>query len=138
MDRVWFTEAPIGPGEVVEAVSKPDCGAVATFLGVVRGEEAGEKIEYLEYEAYREMAREELLRICRELRARWPAIRRVAIVHRLGRVRVGEVAVAIAVAAPRRAEVFPALAYAVDRLKEAVPIWKKEVGERGARWKPAE
>ena len=136
MDRVLLTDSPIEVSSLMETLFDPQCGAVATFLGVVRGEEAGERIEYLEYEAYPEMAREELLRICRELRERWPSIQRVAILHRLGRVRAGEVAVAIGVAAPHRAETFPALAYAIDQVKETVPIWKKEVGEKGARWKP--
>lgn len=137
MDRVRLVNSPIDVQELIEELSGPDCGAVATFLGVVRGEEDGERIDYLEYEAYREMAEEELLSICRELRERWPAVRRVSIVHQLGRVEAGEVAVAIAVAAPHREQVFPALAHAIERLKETVPIWKKEVGEKGARWKPA-
>lgn len=135
-DLVRITEDPIDLAEVVSALSCLEVGAVVTFVGTVREIENGERILYLEYEAYEEMAREELLRICREIKNRWPTVQKVAFVHRIGRVGVGEAAVAIGVSAPHRAETFPALAYAVDRLKESVPIWKKQVGEKGARWKP--
>jgi len=134
---VRITQEPIDLEEVASFLSSPEVGAVLTFIGTVRETEDGERISYLEYEAYEEMAKEELLAICREIKTRWPQVRRVAFVHRIGRVGVGEAAVAIGVSAPHREETFPALAYAVDRLKETVPIWKKEVGEKGARWKPA-
>ncbi|HAF70487.1 TPA: hypothetical protein DCL37_03910 [Candidatus Acetothermia bacterium] len=137
VDQVELTRSPIDVGRVLSGISDPECGAQVLFLGTVRGVEDGERIEYLEYEAYEEMAREELFRLCQRLRARWPEIRKVAIVHRLGRVGVGEAAVLIALSAPHREGTFPALAYAVKELKETVPIWKKEVGEKGARWKPA-
>jgi len=136
-DLVRITEEPIDLEEVASALSSPEVGAALTFVGTVRGIEDGERISYLEYEAYEEMAKEELLAICREIKARWPTVQRVVFVHRIGRVGVGEAAVAIGVSAPHREETFPALAYAVDRLKETVPIWKKQVGEKGARWKPA-
>jgi len=105
---------------------------VVTFAGVVRGETGGRETQYLEYEAYPEMAEEQLRRIGEETRARWLSIRQVAIVHRVGWLEVGETVVVIALSAAHRPEVFDALRYGVDRLKEIVPIWKNEVWVDGA------
>jgi molybdopterin synthase catalytic subunit len=126
---------PIRVEEIVSGLTRPQIGAVATFVGVVRGESGGNAVERLEYEAYGAMAREALERIVGEIHARFPTIADVAIVHRLGALAVGETAVVVAVAAGHREETFPALALAVDRLKETVPIWKKEIWEDGAAWK---
>jgi molybdopterin synthase catalytic subunit len=123
--------------EVVARVQTPTMGGIATFIGVVRGETGGRETEYLVYEAYPEMAVEQLRRIGDEIRERWPTIRDVAIVHRIGRLEIGETIVVIAVAAAHRAELFDATHYAIDRLKEIVPIWKKEVWSDGAVWKEA-
>jgi len=127
------TEDEITAQMVIEAVEHPGAGAIATFLGTVRDHSRGRRVLYLEYDAYPEMAERTLRQIGEEIRERW-GLDRVAIVHRIGRLEIGEASVAIAVAAPHRAEAFEACRYAVDRLKEIVPIWKKEVWEGGEYW----
>ena len=121
--------------EVVARLENPAIGAVATFVGVVRGVTDGREVRYLEYEAYPEMAEGTLRQIGDEIRARWQTVRDVAIVHRIGRLQVKEASVVIALTAAHRPEVFDALRYAIDRLKEIVPIWKKEVWTDGAEWR---
>jgi len=121
--------------EVVARLADPAIGAVVTFVGVVRGTTEGREVSYLEYEAYPEMAEEALRQIGDEVRARWKTVRQVAIVHRVGRLQVGETAVVIALSAAHRHETFDAVHYAIDRLKEIVPIWKKEVWTDGAEWR---
>ena len=130
-----ITSADISVDEVVARLADPANGAIATFVGVVRCETDGREVRYLEYEAYPEMAEEQLQRIGDEIRARWQTIREVAIVHRVGRLPVGETAVVVALSAAHRPEVFDAVRYAIDRLKEIVPIWKKEVWADGAEWR---
>ena len=125
----------ISVDEVVTRLADPAIGAVATFVGVVRGETDGREVHHLEYEAYPEMAEETLRQIGDEVRARWETIRQVAIVHRVGRLEVGETAVVIALSAAHRPALFDALHYAIDRLKEIVPIWKKEVWVDGEEWR---
>ena len=134
-DVVMLTQEPIDVGQIVTGLTEPAIGAVSTFVGVVRRDSNERVVEYLEYEAYPQMAVSEMRRICAEVRDRWPTITRVAIVHRTGRLMVGETAVVIALSSPHRQEVFDALHYAIDRLKEIVPIWKKEVWKGGAEWK---
>ena len=129
------TTEDISVDEVVARLADPAIGAVITFVGVVRGETEGRSVRYLEYEAYPEMAEQVLCQIGDEIRARWKTIREVAIVHRVGRLQVGETAVVIALSAAHRPEVFVAVRYAIDRLKEIVPIWKKEVWADGAEWR---
>jgi molybdopterin synthase catalytic subunit len=129
------TAAELSVDDVVARLADPAIGAVVTFVGVVRGETAGRGVRYLEYEAYPEMAEETLRQIGAEIRARWQTIREVAIVHRVGRLQVGETSVVIVLSAAHRPEVFDALRYAIDRLKEIVPIWKKEVWVDGAEWR---
>ena len=121
--------------EVVARLENPAIGAVATFVGVVRGVTDGREVRYLEYEAYPDMAEETLRQIGDEIGARWQTVRDVAIVHRIGRLQVKEASVVIALTAAHRPEVFDALRYAIDRLKEIVPIWKKEVWADGAEWR---
>jgi molybdopterin synthase catalytic subunit len=101
----------------------------------VRGETDGRETLYLEYEAYPEMAEKLLQQVADEVRLRWREIRQVAIVHRTGRLEIGETAVVIALSAAHRGQVFEALQYAIDRVKEIVPIWKKEFWADGAEWK---
>jgi molybdopterin synthase catalytic subunit len=90
---------------------------------------------YLEYEAYPEMAEDVLRQVAQEVQIRWPEIERVAIVHRVGRLYVGQTAIVIALSAAHRRQVFDALHYAIDRIKEIVPIWKKEVWSDGSEWR---
>lgn len=130
-----ITNSPLSADEVISRLAEPAIGAVVTFVGVVRGETDGRPVRYLEYEAYPEMAEATLAQIGDEIRARWPSIRRVAIVHRVGRLEVGETAVVIALSAAHRPQMFDALRYAIDRLKEIAPIWKKEVWAEGEEWR---
>ena len=108
-------------------------GGIATFIGMVRLHSRGTTIDHLEYEAYGTMAVQEMTRLCDEIEAEIAGTR-LAVEHRVGRLEIGEVAVAIAAAAPHRAEAFEACRAMIDRLKQRVPIWKKEVGEDGAEW----
>jgi molybdopterin synthase catalytic subunit len=109
-------------------------GALCLFVGVVRGENEGRRVVRLDYEAYEEMALPMMEEIAAEARARF-GVSDVRIVHRLGRLEVGEVSVAVAVASPHRAEAFAACRYAIDTLKAKVPIWKKEFYADGAVWR---
>jgi molybdopterin synthase catalytic subunit len=129
-----IVEGPIDVGALVSAAQRPDCGAVTTFVGTTRVDENdGASVRYLEYEAYRPMADRKLEEIGAEMRERWD-VRHVAIVHRVGRVDPGEASVAIVVAAPRRGPAFEASRYAIERIKEVVPIWKREVWSDGYVW----
>lgn len=129
------TPDPISTDDVIARLADPAVGAIATFVGVVRGETDGRQTLYLKYEAYPDMAESTLAQIGGEIQERWPSIRQVAIVHRIGRLEIGETATVIAVSAAHRPDVFDALHYAIDRLKEIVPIWKKEVWADGEAWK---
>ena len=129
------TTEELSVDEVVSRLASPAIGAVATFVGVVRCETDGREVRRLEYEAYPEMAWDALRQIGDEIRARWQTVREVAIVHRVGRLVVGETIVVIALSAAHRKELFDALRYAIDRLKEIVPVWKKEVWTDGAVWR---
>ena len=129
-----IVEEPIDVGALIIDAFRPDCGAVATFVGTTRVDESsGEKVEYLEYEAYRPMADKKLEEIGGEIKKRWE-VGHVTIVHRLGRVEPGEPSVVIVVASPRRVPAFEASRYAIERIKEIVPIWKREVWSDGYVW----
>ncbi len=129
-----IVEEKIDVGAMIEAARRPDCGAVSTFVGTTRVDEAGgNAVEYLEYEAYRPMADGKLREIGAEIEERWD-VRHVSVVHRVGRVDPGEASVAIVVAAPRRGPAFEASRYAIERIKEIVPIWKREVWSDGYVW----
>lgn len=128
-----ITTAPISVDAVSRRVSSPAAGAVVSFAGIVRGTNAGRRVRYLEYEAYPEMAEPMLAQIAEEIKARWP-VEKAAIVHRVGRMEIGETSVVIAIASGHRQGVFEASRYAIDRVKEIVPIWKKEYFEGGEVW----
>jgi molybdopterin synthase catalytic subunit len=130
---VRLTHDPIDHTTLTEAVRRPGCGAVVTFLGTVRDLTGVEVTEALEYEAYPPMAVRTMAEISAEVGSRWP-VGDVALVHRLGRLGVGEISVAVAVSSPHRADAFAACRYAIDRLKEVVPIWKKDVGPARSEW----
>ena len=130
---VSLAEAPLDPAEVVARVSGPGLGGVVSFSGAVRDNARGRAIRYLEYEAYPGMAEREMEKICDEAHRRWPGVR-VAIAHRVGRLEIGDLAVVIAAAAPHRAEAFEVCRFAIDTLKETVPIWKKEFAVDGEYW----
>jgi molybdopterin synthase catalytic subunit len=117
----------------LQAVTPAD-GALCLFVGVVRDHNGGRPVLRLEYEAYEEMALPLMEKIAAEARDRW-RITDVRIVHRLGRLEIGETSVAVAVASPHRREAFEACRYAIDTLKATVPIWKKEFYADGAVWR---
>jgi molybdopterin synthase catalytic subunit len=130
---VRLTHDPIDHAVLTEAVRHPGCGAVVTFLGTVRDLTADEITEALEYEAYPPMAERAMADIAAEVRTRW-TVGQVAMVHRLGRLEVGAISVAVAVSCPHRDDAFAACRYAIDRLKEVVPIWKKDIGPARCDW----
>ena len=115
------------------AVADPGAGAICTFVGTTRENNVGRKVLRLEYEAYEPMALSEMRKLALDASRRWE-ITRIAITHRIGVVEIGETSVAIAVSAPHRAEAFEACRFAIDTLKEIVPIWKKEHFEGGEVW----
>jgi len=122
---IQLTRYPIDYYALTEQVRRQDCGAVVTFLGTVR-DLTGERVTVaLDYEAYPGMAEKKMAEIEAETRTRWP-VGALMMIHRLGHLEVGEVSVAVAVSCPHRAQAFEACRYAIDRLKELVPIWKKE------------
>ena len=122
---IRLTRDPIDHAALTESVRRPHCGAVVTFLGTVRDLTGDKVTAALDYEAYPAMAEAKLAEIEAGARARWP-VGDIALVHRLGRLEIGEVSVAVAVSCPHRADAFEACRHAIDRLKELVPIWKKE------------
>ena len=108
-------------------------GAVVTFLGLVRNHNLGRIVRHLEYEAYEPLALKVFERIAGETRDRWPGVR-LALHHRVGRMEIGEASVAIAAASPHRADAFAACRYAIERVKQIAPIWKREFFEGGDVW----
>lgn len=124
---------PVSTQEVEEAVRHPGAGAVASFLGTVRDHTQEHAVTALEYEAYTEMAEKYLRLVGDEVLSQWPGTR-IAILHRTGRLIPGEPSVAISVSSPHRAHAFEACRHAIERLKEDVPIWKKELRGDGSVW----
>jgi molybdopterin synthase catalytic subunit len=122
---IQLTQDVIDSQALTERVRRADCGAVVTFLGTVRDLTDGRVTVALDYEAYPGMAEKKLAEIEQETRLRWP-VGDMMMIHRLGHLEVGDVSVAVAVSCPHRAQAFEACRYAIDRLKELVPIWKKE------------
>ena len=131
--RFDVTADPLDVTRLTAVVTSPDCGAVATFVGVVRDHNAERRVLCLTYEAYEPLARKALARIGDEAAAQWPAVR-LAIHQRVGRLAIGEASVAIAAASPHRADAFAACRYAIERIKQIVPIWKHEHFEGGDVW----
>ena len=127
------TADELDPGRVVEHVRRDDAGAIALFYGVVRDHNRGRKVMRLEYDAYPEMATKVMQRIADEVKERFN-VAETAIQHRTGRLEIGETSLLVAVSSAHRREAFEACQALVDRLKEEVPIWKKEVFEGGEEW----
>ncbi|MGB9431374.1 MAG: molybdenum cofactor biosynthesis protein MoaE [Candidatus Acidiferrum sp.] len=136
-DLFSLLHSPIDLGAVVRDVRSDQAGAIVTFDGFVRHESHGRGTLYLEYEAYEPMALAKMREIGNLIHEKF-AIHRLAIVHRLGRLEIGETSVFIAVSAPHRAAAFEACRFAIDTLKRTVPIWKKEYFEDGAVWADGE
>lgn len=128
------TTEPLSADALASAVTVPEAGAVSVFLGVVRDNTAGRPVVALEYEANVPMAEAKMKEIGEAVQQRWPDVKQVAMLHRIGRLAIGEPSVAIAVSAAHRREAILACHYAIDRLKETVPIWKREIFEDGAVW----
>ncbi len=122
---VRLTLEPIDYHTLTESVRSPHCGAIVLFLGTVRDLTGEQVTVFLDYEAYAPMAEKKLAEIEAEIHKRWP-VEEVAMIHRLGRLTVGEVSVAVAVSCPHRVEAFDACRFAIDAVKQLVPIWKKE------------
>ena len=134
-DWLGLTDAQLPIGEIYEWCVRPNCGAVVLFSGTVRDHADGRTdVTHLEYEAYDEMVVPKLDQIVAETRARWSEVGRIALVHRTGRLELGESSVVAAVSAPHRPEAFAAARFAIDALKVSVPVWKREVWEGGTDW----
>lgn len=129
----WITDEPIGINDVVEKVVRPEAGAINTFIGTVREFTEGKRTLYLEYQAYAAMAEKKLEEIGQEISDKWGDAK-TAIAHRTGRLDISDIAVVIAVSTPHRKDSFEASRYAIERIKEIVPIWKKEHWEDGTLW----
>jgi molybdopterin synthase catalytic subunit len=134
-DWVDVADGPLPVTEALSWAAQPHCGAVVVFCGTVRDFSDGRPgVEELEYEAYLEQVIPRLEAVAAAARARWPELGRVAMLHRVGRLTVGEVAVVVVASTPHRAEAFDATRYCIDTLKATVPIWKRETWSHGSEW----
>ena len=131
MEKV--TPEPLSLDEAYAAVRRPECGAVAVFVGTVRDHHDGKKVLSISYSAYAEMAQKEFQKIAQEARERWK-IGAIYIAHRIGKLAIGEASVIVAVSSAHRAEAFEACRYAIETLKKMAPIWKEEFTETGSAW----
>ncbi|WP_170008124.1 molybdenum cofactor biosynthesis protein MoaE [Bacillus fonticola] len=128
-----ITNKPIFVDEAIQKVARREAGAITTFIGTVREFTKGKKTLHLEYEAYTSMAEKMLCQIGEEIQKKWPdAV--TAITHRVGRLEITDIAVVIAVSSPHRRTAYEANEYAIERIKQIVPIWKKEFWEDGTMW----
>jgi molybdopterin synthase catalytic subunit len=132
-DWVFITPDVLAAEPLTEFVTTGVDGAVVTFLGVTRDHNEGRKVEYLDYEAYQPMAENKIAELISEMRSKWE-LGKIAIAHRTGRVDIGETSMVVAVGSAHRRPAFESALYFVDRLKEVVPIWKKELFEGGEVW----
>jgi molybdopterin synthase catalytic subunit len=130
---IKIVEEPIEPEELFKTVLSDQDGAIVSFSGVVRNQTNGTPTNHLVYEAYPEMAEAKMSEIATFAKGRWQ-VDQISILHRIGTLEIGEISVLIAVSSPHRGEAFAACQYLIDRLKEVVPIWKKEVGQNGEYW----
>jgi molybdopterin synthase catalytic subunit len=134
-DWVALSGEPLPIAEASSWVVRPGCGATVTFTGTARDHAEGRPdVHRLEYEAYEKPAVARLRALSAEVRARWPVVGRIALLHRTGIVELGDAAVVVAVSAPHREEAFAAARYAIDELKRTVPIWKREAWAGGESW----
>ncbi len=131
--RVELRDSPLSIDEALAHVRRPEAGGIALFVGVVRNRNEGREVTQLEYEAYASMAMREMRTIAEEIECEIQEVR-VCALHRTGRLDVGDAAVVCAASAPHRAEAFRACRALLDRIKERVPIWKRELGPDGSSW----
>lgn len=130
-----ITDRPIDLNELVASITLPATGGICVFTGTVRGVSEDHATAQLLYEAYAPMAEAKLKQVAAEIRARWPLVQGLALVQRVGQLNIGEFTVTIAVSAAHRDQgIFDAARYGIDRLKEIVPVWKKEIGPPGEQW----
>jgi molybdopterin synthase catalytic subunit len=132
-ELIHITGSPLVTEKITSLVSQSDLGGINVFIGAVRDQTKGKKVVRLEYEAYEPMAIAEMSKIANRVKEKWPQAN-IAIHHRTGILQIGEAAVVIAVATPHRDQAFAACKFAIDSLKERVPIWKKEIFEDGEVW----
>lgn len=126
---------PLPLADVMSWVPRPECGAFVTFCGTVRDHSDGRPgVSSLEYEAYTEQVEPRLASVASEARSRWPEIARIALLHRVGLLELGEISVVVAVSTPHRAEAFEAASFCIDTIKTSVPIWKRETWSDGSEW----
>jgi molybdopterin synthase catalytic subunit len=135
--RASIIHGPIGTQQTLEAIKRAEDGAAVVFEGVVRNQTRGRKTLYLDYEAYEEMALQQMESLAEQALKQFP-VRDVALIHRLGRLQIGETSVLVVVASAHRAAAFDACRWLIDTLKRTVPIWKKEYFEDGAVWADGE
>lgn len=133
MEVYTITSEEIDVSAVIDSVIHPEAGAINTFIGTVREFTKGKQTVSLQYEAYASMAEKQLKRIGDEISEKWPGVK-TSIVHRIGKLGISDIAVVIAVASPHRAESYDASRYAIERIKQIVPIWKKEYWVNGEEW----
>jgi molybdopterin synthase catalytic subunit len=133
-DIFAVVDRPLSSDEIAAQVDDPGAGGVVIFSGVVRNNTDGRPVKFLEYEAHAPMAEAKMREIGETVRRRWAGVKRVAILHRVGRLEIGESSVLIAVSAAHRGDAFEACEYAIDTLKQTVPVWKKEHFEDGEVW----
>ena len=133
MDLIRITSEPLDPAKITALVNSNAAGAVNVFIGTVRASTKGKAVTRLEFETYEKMALKEMQKIAEAAKRKWP-IEAIAIHHRVGVLDIGDIPVVIAVSTPHRAAGFEACAYAIDTLKQTVPIWKKEIFEDGEEW----
>jgi molybdopterin synthase catalytic subunit len=133
-DIFEITREPIDKQGLEQRLLTGASGAMVTFDGVVRNQTAGRQVISLQYDAYVPMAIKEMSRIGDEVRERWPEVDRIGIIHRFGELKISESSVVIVITSPHRRVAFEACHYTIDRLKQTVPIWKKEVFEDGEEW----
>ena len=133
-DVFAVVDRPLSPDAIAEGVDAAGAGGIVIFSGVVRDNTDGRPVKFLEYEAHAPMAEAKMREIGAAIRARWSGVKRVAILHRIGRLEIGESSVLIAVSAAHRGDAFEACRYAIDTLKRTVPVWKKEHFEDGEVW----
>lgn len=133
-DIYEITREPIDKLGLEQRLLTGAAGAIVTFDGVVRDNTKGRRVVTLQYEAYAPMAVKEMRRVGEEIRRRWPEVERIGVIHRFGELKISESSVVIVVTSPHRRVAFEACHYAIDRLKQTVPIWKKEIFEDGEAW----
>jgi molybdopterin synthase catalytic subunit len=130
---VAISQKPIDVEQIISSIFTPRSGGIGIFVGTVRNHSQGKRVRQLEYTAYVPMAEKQMTEIEKEIRAKW-IVEGVALVHRIGTLKIGDIAVVTAVSAAHRTEAFEACRYAIDQVKAIVPIWKKEYFEEGHAW----